>query len=161
RDRIEAAPLARELRRRGVPSVYRGRESVYATAEACDLHRLLAAVLEPRSARLVRAALASALLERSAAELEQMLGDDAGLLRWQDRFALWRERARRHGVQALLRGILFELEVPARVLAGADGERRLTDCLHLIELLGAERAELEDDEALLVRFGEQIDGADG
>jgi exodeoxyribonuclease V beta subunit len=157
----EAEPLARALRRRGVPYVYRGRDSVYASAVAADLHRLLLAVLEPRAESRLRAALAGALLARSAAELEAWLADDGALLAWQERFLAHRERLREQGVQAMFRGLLFELEVPARLLAQPDGERRLTDCLHVVELLAEERSALDSDEALAARFAEHMASADG
>ena len=81
RDWQDAKRIAAELDRRGVPHVYRSSDSVYASAQATDLYQLLAAVLEPASERLLRAALGSALLGRSAAELDALRGDEAAFAR--------------------------------------------------------------------------------
>ena len=161
RDWQDAKRIAAELDRRGVPHVYRSRDSVYASAQATDLYQLLAAVLEPASERLLRAALGSALLGRSAAELDALRGDEAAFAREQGRFIGFAEELRLFGVQTMLRRLLFAYEVPARLLATPGGERALTDCLHLVELLQAERESLDCDEALLARLAERIGAGDG
>ncbi|MBK6288109.1 MAG: exodeoxyribonuclease V subunit beta [Gammaproteobacteria bacterium] len=157
----DALALASELQRYAIPYVYRGRDSVFGSAAALDVHQLLAAVLDPGSERHLRAALGCALLGYGAAELDSLLGDERALLEVQQRFFVHARRLREHGVQAALRRLLFEHEVPARVLAQPDGERRLTNCLHLLELLQAERETLDSDEALLARLAERIANPDG
>jgi exodeoxyribonuclease V beta subunit len=75
-------------------------------------------VLEPGSERLLRAALGSALLGRSAPRSWTLLrGDEAAFAREQARFLGLAEELRLHGVQAMLRRLLFAYEVPARLLA--------------------------------------------
>jgi exodeoxyribonuclease V beta subunit len=54
---------------------------------------------------------------------------------WGERFQRWNERWRSSGVTAALRGLFDELDVAARVLALPGGERRMTNLLHLGELL--------------------------
>jgi len=161
RDWQDAKQIALELDRRGVPHVYRARDSVYQRPQAQDLYQLLAAVLEPGSERLLRAALGSALLGRTAAELDALGEDEAAFAREQGRFLDFAEELRLFGVQAMLRRLLFAYGVPARLLATPGGERALTDCLHLVELLQAERETLDSDEALLARLAERISGANG
>jgi exodeoxyribonuclease V beta subunit len=161
RDWQDAKRLAAELDRRGIPHVYRSRDSVYASAAARDLYLLLAAVLEPSSERRLRAALGCALLGHPAQALERMLGDEAAFAREQQRFLEFADELRLFGVQAALRRVLFAHGVAPRLLAAAGGERSLTDCLHLIELLHTERDRLDSDEALLARFAERIAGASG
>ncbi|MFM7272889.1 MAG: UvrD-helicase domain-containing protein, partial [Gammaproteobacteria bacterium] len=156
RTRKQAELLARELGARGVPSVFASRDSVYESPVAADLHRLLLAVLEPRSERHLRSVLGSALAGRSAAELEQCFADEQQLQVWQQRFVDWRGELGRRGVQAILRTGLLSLGVPERLLARPGGERQLADCLHLIELLGAERESLDSDEALAARLAALI-----
>ncbi|MBP6382261.1 MAG: exodeoxyribonuclease V subunit beta [Pseudomonadales bacterium] len=161
RDWQDAKRIATELYRRGIPHVYRSRDSVYSSPQAADLYQLLAAVLEPGSERLLRAALGSALLGRTAAELDALRGDETAFAREQARFIGFAEELRLFGVQTMLRRLLFAYEVPARLLATTGGERALTDCLHLVELLQAERESLDCDEALLARLAERIAGGDG
>ena len=161
RDWQDAKKIATELDRRGIPHVYRSRDSVYASPQAADLYQLLAAVLEPGSERLLRAALGSALLGRTAVELDALRGDEAAFAREQARFIGFAEELRLFGVQTMLRRLLFAYDVPARLLGTPGGERALTDCLHLVELLQAERESLDCDEALLARLAERIAGGDG
>ena len=156
RNRSEARLLAGALTERGVDSVYLSHDSVFASAQAEDLYLVLAAVLEPGSATRVRAALGCALLGRDALELAAYQDDDNRLLREQERFLSLAQQLRHSGVQAALRRLLFDYDVAPRLLARTDGERALTNCLHLIELLQEEREELDTDEALLTRFAALI-----
>jgi exodeoxyribonuclease V beta subunit len=161
RNRHQAAQLAAELNRRGIAHVQRSRESVYASPQAHDLHQILGAVLEPGSERRLRAGLGCSLLGLDATELARMLADETAFAREQSRFFEFAEELSLHGVQTTLRRLLFAYDVPARLLAREEGERALTDCLHLIELLAAERELLDSDQALLARFGHCIANHDG
>ena len=152
RNRTEADAIRRELRRRGVRSVYLSdRESIYATAEAADLLHWLRACAEPESGRRLRAALATATLDRSLAELDRLNHDERF---WEARvlqFRGYRQAWQQQGVLAMVRRLLHDFDLPRRLLAEADGERRLTNLLHLGELL--QRAAVAiDGEHALIRF---------
>ena len=157
----DAVPLARALVRRGVPVVSRARDSVYKSPVAGSVVALLRAVLEPRSDTALRAALACLLAGRHAIELEAVFSSEAGMLAWQETFRGCRERLRERGVQPMFRHLFRTLDVPTRALAMPDGERLLTDALHLVELLAVERATLDSDEALLARFAACLANSDG
>ena len=157
----DAAPLARALARRGVPVVSRARDSVYESPAAGSVLALLRAVLEPRSDAALRAALACLLAGRSVIELEAAFASEPAMLDLQETFGDCRERLRARGVQPMFRHLFRALDIPARTLALDDGERLLTDGLHLVELLAAARDTLDSDEALLARFAEGIANADG
>ncbi len=158
----QAGVMRRALQARGVASVYLSdRDSVLATDEAADLLRLLQAVAAPRDVRRVRAALATGLVGRSLAELTA-LADDAALFDTHAaQFAHWRDVWREHGVLAMLRRAAHALALPARWLAAdtGDGERRLTNLLHLAELLQAESERSDGEAALLRWFAGSIDAA--
>ena len=156
----EAAEVRRALRRRGVASVYLSdKDSVFGSAEAPDLLRLLQAVAAPRDMRLARAALATGLLGLSLDELVALASDDE---RFDARCALLRElgpRWQAQGVLAMLRRALHGFDLPARWLAAPEGERRLTNLLHLAELLQAASAQVEGEQALIRWLAQQIDDA--
>ena len=153
----EADAVRSELRRRGVASVYLSeRDSVFATGEANDLLRWLRAVAAPSNAALVRSALATATIGLSLSELEQLASDDETfdlrceqlrLLR-----AVWNER----GVLAMLRKMLHDFSLPERWRLLADWERRLTNLLHLAELLQQASTELDGEQALIRWLGSRI-----
>ena len=129
--------------------------SVFDSAEAQDLERVLAAIAEPVRERLLRAALASLLMGRSAGDILALADDDAQLLPLVERFAGYRETWLQHGVATLLRRWMTEEQVAARLLARNDGPRRLTNLLHLAELLHQASGEHAAPEALLQWLAQQ------
>jgi exodeoxyribonuclease V beta subunit len=159
----EAEAVRRELRRRGVSSVFLSdRHSVFASPEAADLLRWLRAVAEPLDAHLVRAALATVTMARSLDELATLADDDTVFdQRTEDLRELHRTWLGQ-GVLTMLRQTLHVLSLPSRWLALPDGERRLTNYLHLAELLQAASTHLDNEHALVRWLAERIaDGADG
>ncbi|WP_373509102.1 UvrD-helicase domain-containing protein, partial [Thiocapsa sp.] len=157
----EAAIIRGALAQRGVRSVYLSdRSSVYQSAQAGELQYWLAACAEPDDAGLLRAALATATLGLSWSELD-VLGHDE--LAWEARvlqFRGYRDCWRRQGVLPMLRRLLNDFDVPARLLvsesgSGFDGERILTDLLHLAELLQQASVLLDGEHALIRHLAEQ------
>ena len=160
----EAAEVRRALRRRGVASVYLSdKDSVFACDEAQDLLRLLQAVAAPRDMRLARAALATGLVGLTLDELVALASDDARFdARFDARCELLRELGQSwqaQGVLAMLRRALHAFGLPARWLAQADGERRLTNVLHLAELLQTASVQVEGEQALIRWLAQQIGDA--
>ncbi|OGA70386.1 MAG: exodeoxyribonuclease V subunit beta [Betaproteobacteria bacterium RIFCSPLOWO2_12_FULL_67_28] len=119
----------------GIGSVELSQQSIFVSRDAEDLEQVLAAILEPaRQARLL-AALATELMGASAAEIEAVSRDDAALTYWTARFGELRRTWLARGFGFMLRRWMDEAGVSRRLLARADGERRLTNLLHLGELL--------------------------
>ncbi len=119
----------------GIGSVELSQQSIFASRDAEDLEQVLAAILEPtRGARLL-AALATELMGASAGEIETIARDDAALAQWTTRFDELRKIWLARGFGFMLRRWMDEAGVSRRLLARADGERRLTNLLHLGELL--------------------------
>lgn len=146
----EAAAVRQALQRRGVASVYLSdRESVFASDEARDLVHWLRAVAQPQDLRLARAGLATRLVGLSLPELAHLAQDDdaldARLAQLHQLRTVWQGR----GVLSMLRRTLHLLDLPARWLQQVDGERRLTNLLHLGELLQAASAGLDGEHGLI------------
>ncbi len=158
RDGEEARAIRAALQRRGVASVYLSdRDSVFASQEAADLLRWLRAVAEPRDGRLARAAFATITLGLTLAELAAMATDDAV---FEQRLELLGELHgiwQRQGVLPMLRQTLHRLNLPARWLTAEDGERRLTNVLHLAELLQSASSTLDGEQALIRWLQGQLD----
>lgn len=153
----EAQLIGQALSQRGVRSVYLSdKDSVLASAEAQDLLRWLRACAAPEDDRLLRAALACATLALPLAELERLNQDERY---WEARVMQFRalhSRWQRQGVLPMVRQLLHEFALAKRLLALPDGERRLTNLLHLAELLQQAGAELDGELALIRHFEEQI-----
>jgi exodeoxyribonuclease V beta subunit len=133
----EGRLMQEALASRGVGSVERSQASVFATPEAEELERLLAAIIEPGRTSLLHAALATVLLGSTAQQIEALAGDPGAALDWMERFAGFRDDWLRRGVGVMLRRLLVELQLAQRLLRLTDGERRLTNLLHLVEALQA------------------------
>jgi len=153
----EARLIRDALERRAIRSVYLSDQaSVFASAEAADLWCWLRACAEPEQAGWLHAALATATLDLGYAQLEQ-LGRDEQL--WEqevERFRHLREIWQRQGVLSMVRHLIDGLELPARLLKKPNGERVLTNILHLAELLQTASSQLEGELALIRHLQEQI-----
>jgi exodeoxyribonuclease V beta subunit len=162
RDRHEAAAMRSALQHRHVPSVFLSdRESVFASSEAADLMLWLAAVASPLDARRARVAFATDLVGLSVTELAQLSDDDRAFEQRIDQLERLNLEWRRQGILAMLRRALHLLDLPARWLAGIDGERRLTNVLHLAELMQSASAKLDGEQSLIRWLAEQIKHASG
>jgi len=119
----------------GIPAVLHSSANVFESTEANDLQAILAAVAEPARDGLIRAALATPILGSDAAQIEALSRDERGwentLLRFQQHRETWAQQ----GFIQMFREVLQSEHVRPRLLALLDGERRLTNLLHLSELL--------------------------
>jgi exodeoxyribonuclease V beta subunit len=125
-----------------VPAVLHGAGSVFATREATGLRYLMAAVASPGDRILSGTLLAGDYYSLTA---EDFLGaDHQPSARWQGCWtALVQDHQRwsQKGFYAMFRGWMAREKIKARLLAMPDGERRLTNLLHLGELV--HQAEVE------------------
>ncbi len=157
RDRTEANAVRQALAGRSVASVYlSGRESVFNSQEAVDLNLILQAIQHPQDERRLRAALATGLLDYPASFLERLNRDEQlweGLVaEFTDYHDCWLSL----GILPMLRRLLSRRQLAEQLLAGEQGERRLTDLLHLGEIL--QRVSLEQDSmtSLMRWFSDQL-----
>ena len=155
----EAAAIRRALAQRKVASVYLSdKDSVVDSDEAADVLRWLHAVANPLDGGLARAAFATRTAGLPLAELARLSADE---LAWEERVeqlkalhTVWQ----RQGVLAMLRRFIHELGLPSALLREAGGERRLTNLLHLAELLQSASSQLDGEQALIRWFAEQVAG---
>ena len=133
--------LSSSLHDAGVPAVFSGVASVFASAAADEWLLLLDALAHPRPATL-RRAMAGRLVGLSLAQLADATGEATAL--WSARLREW--SGRRLAPAAVLDRLTALTELPARLLSLPDGERLLTDVSHLSELLSSQ-ARFQDDPA--------------
>ncbi|VXB52286.1 RecBCD enzyme subunit RecB [Pseudomonas sp. 8BK] len=151
----QAGEVAAELAARGVPSVRRGKENVWHSEEADELSAVLAAYAEPGREGALRYALASRLLGRSAADLAACSEDAQAWDREREAAERYHQLWQQQGFMRAFRVWLDEQQVAQRLLALVDGERRLTNLLHLAELLQTESLQRPGLEQLLAWFNAQ------
>ncbi|MDR3323319.1 MAG: UvrD-helicase domain-containing protein, partial [Zoogloeaceae bacterium] len=119
----------------GVQAAELAQDDVFLSAEAEDLERLLLALLEPARLGALKAALATPLFGLNAHDIAALNEEEAALNAWLERFARWHRLWQKRGVLAALNRVGQERQFAARLLALPEGERRLTNHLHLVELL--------------------------
>jgi exodeoxyribonuclease V beta subunit len=130
------------LRERGVHSVVITDSSVFESGEAAEVEAVLRAVLDPSSRLDVRRALATSLLGVTGDELAARETDTG----WWQAHALelrgWHELWQKGGFIRMFRALLDGAAVARKLLERPGGERRLTNVLHLAELLHRATVEL-------------------
>ncbi len=139
RNHKQANAIQSCLQARGINSVQQGRENVFFSAEAQMLERVLLAVAEPGNEARIRAALTSKLWGLTAIELYQLEQDD---VLWRNQLNVFYELHQlwlKYGFMRLFRHILVadftSLSVQQRLLSMPEGERQLTNLLHIAELI--------------------------
>ena len=135
RSNAQGTRVRQALTARGVGSVELSQASIFLTSDAEELDRVLTAMLEPARERTLKAALSTELMGVDAAALLALADDESALLARVQQFAGWREVWLQRGVGFMLRQWLAAEHVAGRLLARPDGERRLTNLLHLVECL--------------------------
>ncbi|WP_075183165.1 exodeoxyribonuclease V subunit beta [Pantoea sp. 1.19] len=157
RSRREAAHVREALSQRQIPSVYlSSRDSVFATPEARELGWLLQAVLAPEQERSLRSAMATSLFGLDAAALDALNQDERAWDALVDEFSDYRQHWFKRGVLPMLREVMRRRALAESLLATPGGERRLTDLLHLGELLQEASTQLDSEPALLRWLHQQI-----
>ncbi|HHZ8494665.1 TPA: exodeoxyribonuclease V subunit beta [Enterobacter mori] len=157
RSRQEAALVRDALTLLNIPSVYlSNRDSVFEALEAQEMLWLLQAVLAPERESTLRSALASAMMGLNARDIDALNNDEEAWDNVVEEFAHYRERWQKRGVMAMLRELMAKRQIAENMLATAGGERRLTDILHISELLQEAGTQLESEHALVRWLSQQI-----
>ena len=160
-NRNEAAAVRDALGQRRIKSVYLSdRDSVLTSQEAKEVLCWLKAFAEPRQLAYARAALATPTLGLPWSYLDRLLTDEMALEREIERFMGYQQQWQSQGVLPMLRSFLMDFDVPGQLLQRADGERRLTDILHIAELLQQDSLQLDGEHALVHHYTQILRAAD-
>jgi exodeoxyribonuclease V beta subunit len=158
----EGKLVQQELARLAIASVYlSNRESVLEQVEAREILLILHACQNPSEERSLRAALATGLFDLDARALDALASDERAWESAVQEFMECRSIWHRRGVLAMLRALLHRRNLAASLLASPYGERRLTNFLHLGELLQQVSSELDGEYALLRWLGEAVSHQSG
>ncbi|EJC7970142.1 exodeoxyribonuclease V subunit beta [Vibrio parahaemolyticus] len=163
----EGRMIKQALAEQGIASVYlSNRDSVFTSSVAQDLQRLLQAVLTPENDRALRASLASELFALDAASLDALNNDEIVWENAVNEFKEYRKLWVQRGVLPMLRAVISKRHIAERLLEegassqGENGERVLTDLMHIGELLQQASNELDSDHGLLRWLAQSISDAE-
>ncbi len=138
RSHFEAEACRDALAKVGIKAAMQSRHKVFSTDEADDMGRILAAFADPHNEGKVRAALASRLCGATVQDLLNWQADakvwTSHLIHFQDYQQRWKQR----GFMSAWRYFLHQEGVITRLASLPQGERVMTNFLHLADLLHEE-----------------------
>ncbi|MFZ7199499.1 exodeoxyribonuclease V subunit beta [Avibacterium avium] len=159
----EAMSVKTALQNLGIASVYLSDKSnVFDSETAQELALILQACLNPLNERHILNAIATRLFGLTSAEIYQIKQDENLWEHWVEAFFAYQKTWQQKGILVMLHQLLLNEEnsLTQRLLVRSQGERILTDFLHLAELL-QQASRLNESEAALLRwFEKQIQGTD-
>ncbi len=129
-DMIKAA-----LNQRKIASVQSSKQSIFVTHEAVEIHRLLTAIADPQREDNVRRALVTELMGYQAQDLLDLEGDSNA---WEEillSFQNWQYQWKQQGFLPMMRALMKSQNTHQHLLNFMDGERRITNTLHLAEII--------------------------
>lgn len=157
RSRQEAALVRDALTLLAIPSVYlSNRDSVFETLEAQEMLWVLQAVMNPEKENTLRSALATSMMGLNARDIEMLNDNENAWDRVVEEFVGYRQIWQKRGVMPMLRALMSARKIAENLLATAGGERRLTDILHISELLQEAASQLESEHALVRWLSQHI-----
>jgi exodeoxyribonuclease V beta subunit len=135
RNNFEAHHIQVALRKRGIPGVVFSKDRVWLSAICNDLSQTIAAVVDFQNEQKLKSALTSALIGLNADDLLDIIADSNRYDEWVTRFQSYHELWQQKGFMVMFRFLLSTENVRANILSMENGERLLTDLLHIAELL--------------------------
>ena len=141
RSHSQGQQIKTALTERGIACVQSSKESIFQTHEASELHSLLLAIAQPSKEDQVRRALVSDFFGYNA---EDLLHFDQDSNAWDSKlqaFQNWHQIWLTQGFIPMMRHLMRDEQIQAQLLSFHDGERRLTNLLHLSELIHSESRE--------------------
>jgi exodeoxyribonuclease V beta subunit len=118
-----------------IPSVLYSTVNLFDSPEALEMSRVLEGIANPHQEGLIRAALATDMMGVAGETIESLSRDEAAWEGWLSRFRDYYERWERSGFIQMFRYFLLSEKIRSRLLSLPNGERRLTNVLHLCEVL--------------------------
>ncbi len=137
----QAEAICTALRERGVPSIQAGGQDIMATDEAAEVLAILRAVNEPRKSQLRHAALTTRLLGRTSADLESLNANPTEQDRVLNEFIAWEGHWQTRGLVSLLAKIDVDESITEKLASNDQGERRITNFRHIVEIMSGFAAE--------------------
>lgn len=154
RNHREAVVIQEALARLQIPATAAGKQSIFQTSEAQACLWILYAIEDITNEHRFRCALASDLIGLDAEEIRRLDTDSTYKQQWRSKRLYWRNIYYQGGPYALFETLCTQEATGLHVLF--DAERRLTNYLHLAEILQEIFARSPDVKILLRTLDEAI-----
>ena len=119
----------------GISSALVLRDSVFASEQAREVSLLLEVVIEPTNIQRLGGLLSSDLFGWNAAQIYRLQQDNQQLIELIDQFRHYHQLWLEKGVLSMFFRLIADQRLLPKNLAHIEGERRVTNWLHIIELL--------------------------
>ncbi len=160
RTHAEADLVRKELSALSITSVYYSQASVFSTREAQQMAMVLSGLIELSDSGLVRTGLATDLFGYTASRLDQLRRDEQQWEATMITLGRYQQIWQQQGFIPMFQTLLAEQQVVGRLHGAASGERRLTNFLHLAELLQEASRQQLGAEGVLRWLLDQIQGSE-
>ncbi|UCD88595.1 MAG: UvrD-helicase domain-containing protein, partial [Desulfobacterales bacterium] len=131
----QAQIIQKGLSSKQIPSVLYHTGNVFHTHEAMEIERILFSISEPNNEQRFRAALVTDAVGVVGKEIDLQTPEvswwERRLINFKEYYRIWNQ----HGFIRMFRQFMTKEKVSERLLSFPDGERRLTNFLHLTEIL--------------------------
>jgi len=135
RNHRQGHEIQQALQERDINSVRQGTDNVFNSDEAQMLVRILLAIEEPNNESRLCSALATNLWGLNASELYQLQQEDQHWNTQLDLFSELHQTWLKYGFMRVFRELLTAISAQQRLLTLPNGDRQLTNLLHLAELI--------------------------
>ncbi len=152
----EAAQVRAALGKLRISSVYYSHDSVFLSSEAQQIRVVLNGLLDLSDSGMIRSALATPLFGYDAARLDQLHHSEEKWEKVMTVMAEYRQIWQEQGFIPMFQRLVKEQEIVQRIHPLLEGERILTNYLHLAELLQEAGPEQIGPEGLVRWFSDQI-----
>ncbi|WP_255555780.1 exodeoxyribonuclease V subunit beta [Sodalis sp. CWE] len=158
RNREEACIVRAALSELMIPTVYlSNQENIFCTSEAHELLWILQAILAPEKDNTLRTALSTKLLGLNALDIDALNSNEQCLAQQIEKFMNYRFLWKKDGIFSMLRQIMIDYCIAENLLVNQNGEHRLTNILHLGELLQESSFHLKNEDSLVKWLISQIE----
>jgi exodeoxyribonuclease V beta subunit len=138
----QAQQVKMQLSAKGLPSVLYSTGNIFDSHEAMQIEKILLSISEPDNPGYFKAALAMTMMGAGG---EELLSGPPDVQQWEHRMANFREYFQmwqRSGFMRMFQMVLSREKIRQRLLSFPDGERQLTNVLHLAEIIHQESIRL-------------------
>ncbi|MBR0572847.1 MULTISPECIES: exodeoxyribonuclease V subunit beta [Pasteurellaceae] len=157
----EAKLIQEALKERNIQSVFLSeKHSVYNSEEAQQVLWLLNACLHFNNQKAILTSLGTSLWQLNASEIFELKNNEIKWDRWLEKFAHYNEIWLKQGVLPMLHHIFISENLIAKLRNSDNGDRKITNLLHLAELLQNAMPSLENETALVRWYEMQLDNAE-
>ncbi len=135
RNHKQADLVKKELKEQGINCIIHSKSDVYKSEEARRLYIVLNAVANPSDESLVTAALSTALFNYNGSELFELKENGIEWTAKLEQFYRWHQLWRERNFSFFFGTMMQEVKIAETIMKRRDGERMLTNLIHLAGLL--------------------------